>query len=289
MNHHSLEPDFGQDYLIWLNKIDNINADNKRQLEKLKDEIISKNDAPMAYFFAAEFNYQTYLMQKIVIEQADPRYAFLFAQNIPLCDIKAMQKIVVKSNNIEYICKFACYVSGANLSTLEAAILKAGKAKYAHIYLKNVDSTKINKFKEIVFLSGKPRYLYELAKHTSEPDDIGKIEDLIIKSRSFTYMRLLAENIELANVEKIEQAILDSGNSDEIKRFAENVKEVKCDNSFWCYEKGPVLSEPFVMNLSSAKPPNALARGNWQSFQNRIQCRICPSPFLLGFINEILN
>ena len=95
------------------------------------------------------------------------------------------------------------------------------------MYLKHVKGANLTKFKEIILESGKPTYLYELAKHLSSQAEIEQIEDLIIKSNSFTYMRMFAEKIKKANVEKIEQAVIASDNSEEIKKFAKYVKKSK--------------------------------------------------------------
>lgn len=109
-----LEKDFSHDSLRWLNKIDKQSLKDTRDIEQLQNEIINDNDAAMAYFFAIEFRYQTHRMQKIILEQKDPKYAFLFAQNVPFADIKALQQTVIESKNIKYICKFACLVKSAN-------------------------------------------------------------------------------------------------------------------------------------------------------------------------------
>jgi len=66
-----------------------------------------------------------------------------------------------------------------------------------------------------------------LARRLTSPSDIEQIEDLIIKSNSFTYIRLFAEKIKTANIEKLEQFVLDSDNGPEIKKFAHYVKKSK--------------------------------------------------------------
>jgi len=95
------------------------------------------------------------------------------------------------------------------------------------MYLKHVKGSDTSKFKQIIIDSGKPRYLFELAKHLTTDSDIEMIEDLIIKSNSFTYMRLFAEKIKKANVEKLEQAVLATDNGPEIKKFAKYVRKSK--------------------------------------------------------------
>ena len=56
---------------------------------------------------------------------------------------------------------------------------------------------------------------------------IKKIEKILIESKSYMYIRLLASKIKLADTEKLEQAILDSNDSEEIKKFAKAVKKSK--------------------------------------------------------------
>ena len=83
----------------------------------------------------------------------------------------------------------------------------------------------VSEFKQIIIESGKPKYLFELAKRLTAREEVEQIEDLIIQSKSLTYMRLFAEKIKLADVEKIEQAVLDSENSEEIKKFSKYVRK----------------------------------------------------------------
>jgi hypothetical protein len=100
------------------------------------------------------------------------------------------------------------------------------------MFLKHVKGSDVSKFKDIILSSGKPRYLFELARHTTDLGELSNIEDMIIASRSFTYMRLFAEKIKLANVEKLEQAVLDTDNVNEIKKFAKYVRRSKMKKFF---------------------------------------------------------
>ena len=100
------------------------------------------------------------------------------------------------------------------------------------MYLKHIKGADVSKFKDIILASGKPRYLFELAKHTSDLAEIQKIQNLIIDSGSFTYMRMFAEKIKSSDLEKIEQVILDSDNVEEIKKFAKYVKRSKMKKFF---------------------------------------------------------
>lgn len=241
MSKYLFESDYSTDSLRWIKKIGEkkLNSFNKskdvyniEELEKFQNEIVADNDSALAYFFAHDFLYKQHRMQKIILDNKDPKYAFLFAQNINNCDVRALQQIVIDSKKIKYICKFACFVKKADYKLLENLIIKSKKVKYAHMYLKHVKSANVVKFKNIILTSKKPRYLFELAKHLNNPKDIAEIEEQIIQSGSFTYMRLFAEKIKLANIEKIEQVLLDSDNVNEIKKFAKYVKKSKMKRFF---------------------------------------------------------
>jgi hypothetical protein len=237
MNKYLFESDYSADSLRWIRKLEEKNIRfnpyrgestySNEELESLQNEIIDSDDSGLAYFFAVDFHYKTYRMQKVILDNKDAKYAFLFAQNIKGCDIKALQQLVVESKKVKYICKFACFVKQSDRKPLENIILKSKNVKYAHMWLKHVKNTDVNKFKKIILNSGKPRYLFELAKHLDDPKEIAKIEDLIIQCKSFTYIKLFAEKIKLANVDKLEQAVLDLDNAEEIKKFAKYVKHSK--------------------------------------------------------------
>jgi len=232
MSQHLMERDFSYDYLRWLNRIDKISIRDTKDLDQLQREIIANNDPALAYFFAIDYGYQTHRMQKIILEKKDAKYAFLFAQNISFADVKALQQVVMESKSNKYICKFACFVKNADRKSLETIILKSKSVKNAHMYLKHVKDADVKRFKEIIVKSGKPMYLFELAKHLTDPKEITEIEDLIIASGSFTYMRLFAEKIKSSNIEKLERAVLDSDNVEEIKKFAKYVKRSKMKRFF---------------------------------------------------------
>jgi hypothetical protein len=232
MNKYLFESDFSADSLRWLQRCETFDRNRVEELEKLQNEIIDNNDSALAYFFATEFPYKLHRMQKVILDNKDAKYSFLFAQNIRNAAIPSLQKIVVDSRKIKYICKFACFVKGADRKPLESIILKSKNVKYAHMFLKHIKGSDVSKFKDIILASGKPRYLFELARHTNNINELNQIEDMIIASRSFTYMRLLAEKIKLANVEKIEQAVLDTDNVNEIKKFAKYVRRSKMKKFF---------------------------------------------------------
>jgi hypothetical protein len=238
MSIYLVDGDYSQDFLRWIKKLDDkklrpnpYSKDqtgyNPEELERFQNEIIKDGDSALAFFFANQFPYKQFRMQKVILDKRDPKYAFMFAQHIKNSDIRALQNLVIDSKKIKYITYFACFVKAAYLPPLEELVAKSNKVKWAHTYLKYVKTADVNKFKEVILRSGKPRYLFELAKHLKDPKDIEQIEDLIIASGSFTYMRLFAEKIKLANVDKIERAVLDTENSSEIKKFAKYVRRSK--------------------------------------------------------------
>jgi len=243
MNKYLFENDYSADFIRWIKKVEEKDIQlnrygrdrygyNPNELESFQQEIIDNKDSALAYFFTLDFSYKPYLMQKIIIENEDPKYAYMFAQNIKNADVNALQKIVVRSEKIRYICKFACFVRGADIKNMERIICESGKVKYAHMFIKHVKEADVEKFKPIIIESKKPRYLFELAKHISNPEEITKIEDLIIDARSFTYMRLMAEKIKGANIDKLEQAVLETKNIDEAVKFAKSVKNSKMKRFF---------------------------------------------------------
>jgi len=238
MNKYLFENDYSADSLRWIKKMEGLNPSsnmdrlNEDSLEALQNEIIKTHDSALAYFFACEYDYKPYRMQQVIVDNKDPKYSYLFAQDIRNADVRALQKIVVESNKTKYICKFACFVRGADVKPLESLIIKSKNVKYAHMYIKHIQSADVNKFKDIIIASKKPRYLFELAKHIRDIKDLALIEDLIIEAKSYTYIRLLADKIKKANVEKLEQALLETNNTEEIKRFAKCVKRSKMKRFF---------------------------------------------------------
>ena len=243
MSRYLLENDYSADFLRWIKKaeerdiqVNKCGKDRYRysltELEKFQQEIIAERDSAMAYFFTCDYSYKPYLMQKIIIDNLDAKYAYLFAQNIRNADIRALQKVVIKTDDAKHACKFACFVPGADIKPLEKMVIQSGKVKYAHMFIKHVRHADIKKFKNLILESKKPRYLFELAKHTRDFTELARIEDLVIEARSFTYMRLMAEKIPNANIEKLEQAVLDTNNTDEAVKFAKNVKKSKMKHFF---------------------------------------------------------
>jgi hypothetical protein len=214
------------DYITWLNTFDVGTKYSTEQLQEMQQDIIATNNCAAACFFAMEFGHQVHLMQKVILDNSNAKYAVLFACHVPNCDIQAMQKIVMQSQKVKYVCHFACFVAGAKRKPLEKLILGSKQAHYAHLYMKH-GKCHVSKVKDLIFKSKKPRYLFELAKHLTDPTDIEKVEDLIIQSGSVLYMRLLAERVPGINIDKLEQAVLATNDTKAIKQFARKVKDSK--------------------------------------------------------------
>jgi hypothetical protein len=200
------------------------------RLEGIQADIIETKNAAAASFFTLDTNFEPHKMQKVILESNDPKYLYFFAKFVPNADIKALQKALFDSSNKEklhYLCQFARFIPNANIRKIEALIVKMNEAHFAYFLLRYVKGVNSDKLKSIILSSGKPRYLYFLAKQLTSRKEIAQIEKLIIKSKSFLYIRLFAQHIKYANIEKLEQVILDSGSAREIKKFAKAVSSSK--------------------------------------------------------------
>lgn len=200
------------------------------RLEDIQADIIETENAAAASFFALETNYETHKMQRVVLQSNDPKYLTFFARFIKNADIKALQKALFacsEDSKLYYLCQFARFIPQANIKKIQELIVKSNDAHAAHIFLKYIKEASPDKLKKIILTSGKPRYLYYLAKRLSSAKEITIIEDLIIISKSFLYIRLMAQNISHADLNKLEQFVLDTGNVKEIKKFARSVKNSK--------------------------------------------------------------
>lgn len=201
------------------------------QLDQIQKEIIKSRDAALAFFFALFIGYKTDIMQELIIETKNSKYAYAFASSILGSDVDRLQEIVIASKNIKYICQFGCNVNGADLKRIERLIIKSANQKYANMWIKNVKGCDIGKLKRIILNAKdiKPKYIYELAVNLTSKRDINRAEDLIIKSGIPRYIRLFAKNIKLANIRRLEDAILKTNNSKEIREFA-NIKGTRLNN-----------------------------------------------------------
>ena len=186
------------DYITWDSKTSDIGKD-KKQLAALQNEIIKTKNAAFAYFFSVEYKLNPHIMQKVILDKADAKYAVLFARDIMNADIKALQSVVVARAKIKYIDQFDTSIEAANHKLLQILILAENN----------------------------PHYLFELAKRLTSQKTLVRIQDMLIDARAYKYLRLFAEHIKCADIEKIERAILDSGDSSEVKKFARHIKNSK--------------------------------------------------------------
>lgn len=209
-----------------------INSKNDPKLDKIQAEIIRAKDPGQAFFCALFTNYKTHLMQQVIVDARSAKYAYAFASSIFDSDVALLQEVVIASKNIKYICQFGCFVEDSDVKKIESIIIKSKNPKYAHTWLNNVKPVNFSKLKSIIINAKtiKPQFLYSLAFHLTNSKDLKKVEDLIIKSGSCKYIRLLAENVEGANIRKLENAILATNNAKEIRKFA-NIKGSRL-NSF---------------------------------------------------------
>ena len=109
MQKYLFDTEIGADYIKWVEFLEkhNINLHStkisKEQIASLENAILLAKDPILAYFFCIDFNYNLHKMQKIILECKNPKYIYLFAQNISNADIKALQSAIIYSQNIKYI------------------------------------------------------------------------------------------------------------------------------------------------------------------------------------------
>lgn len=228
---------YSDDYLRWepLGKsiIESKNKKTRQSLiDTIQEKIIQENDAALAYHFAADIGHHNYKMQNVIMVAKSAKYAVLFASNIVGADVPALQNMIFQSEDkskMDYLCQFACFIPGANVKKVESLVMSTQDIKGAHMLIKHGKSSP-HKFKKMILASKKPRYLFELARHLKNKKDLETIQQLIIDSKSPTYIRMFAEKIKIADVEKLEEAILESEDVDSIKKFAHYVKKSKMRN-----------------------------------------------------------
>jgi hypothetical protein len=200
--------------------------------KKLENYVIENNNPMLAFRLALELDdrdIQTTKLQNFIINSGDARYILKFAREIKRANIKRLQSAIMKYGNILQIAKFGCFVGTAQRKPIENLIAKSDSAKSAYLFLKFIKFCNINKLKPIIFRSKKPRYLYLVAKKTSNKKDLNLIQELIINSGSFMYMRLFAVNIKGADVDKIVNKIISSNNILEMKRLYRVVKSPRLE------------------------------------------------------------
>lgn len=208
-------------YLRWSKYVN-----KSESISRIANEIILSKNKYHAYFYCLRFKYKSKQMQQIIIEENDPKFAFLFYRDIK-CNKASMKKVILNSNSIKYITKLA---DELDPNYLKKAISLAIKNKDIHnslILLKNKHCNKKSNLIDIVLNSNKPRHLLSLSKLTNNKNHLSVIEDKLINCKHFRYLTYFAMNSSKCNLPKIERFVRDNANDDEVLFFAEKVKRSK--------------------------------------------------------------
>lgn len=144
-------------------------------------------------------------------------YLILLPLNLIGANVHKLQDAVIETYNAELMAEFS-KVPYANYELLENLILLSNTPKASFIYISAHKTDKLEEHKQILLRSKKSKYLYKCALLADNKDEFSKIEDLILKNRSYYYMRLLT-SLPFADLSKIENRIIATGNFDEIKKL----------------------------------------------------------------------
>jgi len=194
-----------------------------RSAEKL---IISGTDPLPAYRLSLEFasrNITARHLETFIISTGDPSSIFKLARDNPRVRVERLQAAMLQIASPAAIARFACLVPGADKRRLEKLIIKSGNAQAAAFFITHDRFCNLAKLKPIIMRSGKPRYLLALAKRLTSKKDILRIQELIIQSGSYRYMRLFAAACTHADVQRLEDLAFQSMDIELIKAFALSV------------------------------------------------------------------
>lgn len=208
-------------YLRWSKYVN-----KSESISRIANEIILSKNKYHAYFYCLRFKYKSKQMQQIIIEENDPKFAFLFYRDIK-CNKASMKKVILNSNSIKYITKLA---DELNPNYLKKAVNLAIKNKDIHnslILLKNKKCNKRNNLIEVILNSNKPRHLLSLSKLTNNKNHLSVIEDKLINCKHFKYLTYYAMSATKCNLSKIERFVRDNASEEEVLFFAEKVKRSK--------------------------------------------------------------
>jgi hypothetical protein len=187
-------------------------------------KVLETNDPSLAYHYAKFIGREKSKMQSIILASNNPRYATLFAMDVPNADIKSLQALVIKANKPTYLVHFAALVPAANHRALLAAVVKSNSSA-ATGWLKFVSSSAVKTLQPLILASDNPTHLLELAHHlkgtSADCKTIRKIEDFLIGGGYVKECRVLAQ-LPLANKKRLEKAVVKSGNANEIKKLVDN-------------------------------------------------------------------
>jgi hypothetical protein len=198
-------------------------------LAEIQKIIEDSDDPACAYRYAQEFKTSIPEMQAIIIRNKNAYYARHFASHVKGADLKAMEEVVIDSGDKELICDFGIYIPSSDRKRIEV-ILSTGKCipKTAFMWIRYVKTADVELFKEVLLKSKRPRYVVQLAvsiKKKITPEDLVKIEDIVIKSGSLMYVKILARDLGEfgVNIRKLENVVLQSGDHYHMKQFANAV------------------------------------------------------------------
>jgi hypothetical protein len=203
-----------------LNKVKR-KKDYLTKVEELKQFVFTRYSPWHSYRLALELDthgYDVSDLENHIIKLGAPHYLISFALGIRSANIPKLQEAVIRSRSAANIAAFACFVKNADGPRLEECVAELKNPQGAYTLLANYKNVDVEKFRPIIMKSKRPRYLYQLSKHTTNAFQLTQIEDLILRSKSFFYMRLFWQNTPSADLVKLENRVLASGNLKEIKK-----------------------------------------------------------------------
>ena len=196
------------------------------KINELETWAVSQDDPfiswRLAFLFQNHIN--TASLQDKIIASKNARLLFNFAYFINKSDKVKLQEELFKTKDIFYIARFGCVIDDCDIEKIFSMVKLSKNAKAAYLLVKSKKNISAYDFKETFLESKKPRYLYSLAMSCENPEELNAIEDLILKSESFTYICKFANNISLANIKKIESWILKTTDLKLIKKYANTIK-----------------------------------------------------------------
>lgn len=200
------------------------------KVKQLEDFVIRQNNPSLIYRLAYELDSNDYKITRLenaIVKTIDHRssyYILRFARELKGANIKKLQNALINNGNIVQVARFGCIIPGADKDFIEHFIVQSNNAKAAYYFLRYAGRSNTNRLKPIILKSKRPRYLYALAFLTHDKEEFNQIQDLIINSNSFMYMRLLAKHMKNADVDRIVNRIIASGNVVEMKRLHNMIK-----------------------------------------------------------------
>lgn len=180
-----------------------------------------------AYFYCLNFKYGFRKIHKYIIDESDPKFAFLFYRDIENANKNKMKKIFL--NSTKYLVKFALEVDNSFIRKAENNVLKTRDAFCALKLLSGKKFINEKKLVDIVLKEGKPRQLISLSRlYYSNKILINKIKDRLMKLKDFKHLTyLVMNNFYYFDISKIENFFKTSGTVSDVLFFANKVKRSK--------------------------------------------------------------